>query len=148
MEKYLENLKIMKKEKLDTTKLLLVDIFKYQLEKEELQKAVDFAYEFGNDRKIKYGMTVGYEGEGKHKEFEIVSAREYMEAYQGDLDYIKENIKTEKDKEEYLELLATIEKQLIFTEDFEVMTQQEFEDMFKQEYKYEDCGVKAPMPLF
>ena len=92
-------------------------------------------------------MTVGYEREGKHKTFEIVSAREYMEAYQGDLDCIKENIKTEEDKKEYLELLATIEKQLIFTEDFEVMTQKEFDDMFEKEYKYEDCGVKAPMPF-
>lgn len=100
-----------------------------------------------NDRKIKYGMTVGYEGEGKYKEFEIVNARQYMEAYQGDLDYIKENLKTEEDNKWYLELLATIEKQIVFTEDFEVMTQQEFENMFNQEYKYENCGVKAPIPF-
>lgn len=122
------------------------ETFKINPEKQDNNNGI-IVIDISNDRKIKYGMTVGYEGKGKHKEFEIVSAREYMEAYQSDLDYIKENIKTEKDKEEYLELLATIEKQLIFTEDFEVMTQQEFEDMFKQEYKYEDCGVKAPMPF-
>lgn len=122
------------------------ETFKINPKKQDNNNGI-IVIDIGNDRKIKYGMTVGYEGEGKHKEFEIVSAREYMEAYQGDLDYIKENIKTEKDKEEYLELLATIEKQLIFTEDFELLTQKEFEDMFKQEYKYEDCGVKAPMPF-
>lgn len=103
--------------------------------------------DISNDRKIKYGMTVGYEGEGKYKEFEIVNARQYMEAYQGDLDYIKENLKTEEDNKWYLELLATIEKQIVFTEDFELMTQEEFENMFNKEYKYEDCGVKIDKPF-
>ena len=103
--------------------------------------------DINNDRKIKYGMTVGYEGEGKYKKFEIVNARQYMEAYQEDLDYIKENLKTEEDNKWYLELLATIEKQIVFTEDFELMTQEEFENMFNKEYKYEDCGVKVPTPF-
>lgn len=57
MEKYLEILSIMKKEKLDTTKLLLVDIFKYQLEKEELQKAVDFAYELWLKSNVDISLT-------------------------------------------------------------------------------------------
>lgn len=57
MEKYLEILNIMKKEKLDTTKLLLVDIFKYQLEKEELQKAVDFAYELWLKSNVDISLT-------------------------------------------------------------------------------------------
>lgn len=103
--------------------------------------------DISNDRKIKYGMTVGYEGEGKYKEFQIVNARQYMEAYQGELDYIKRNVKTEEDNKEYLELLATIEKQLVFTEDFEVITQAEFEAMFNKSYKYEDCGIEVPKPF-
>lgn len=57
MEKYLEILNIMKKEKLDTTKLLLVDIFKYQLEEEELQKAVDFAYELWLKSNVDISLT-------------------------------------------------------------------------------------------
>ena len=57
MEKYLEILNIMKKEKLDTTKLLLVDIFKYQLENEELQKAVDFAYELWLKSNVDISLT-------------------------------------------------------------------------------------------
>lgn len=57
MEKYLEILNIMKKEKLDTTKLLLIDIFKYQLEKEELQRAVDFAYELWLKSNVDISLT-------------------------------------------------------------------------------------------
>ena len=57
MEKYLEILNMMKKEKLDTTKLLLVDIFKYQLEKEELQRAVDYTYELWLKSNVDISLT-------------------------------------------------------------------------------------------
>ena len=122
------------------------ETFKINPEQQDNNNGI-IVIDISNDKKIKYGMTVGYEGEGNHKEFEITSAREYMNAYQGELDYYKEHIKTEKDNEDYLELLATIEKQLIFTEDFEVMTQAEYKAIFNKAYKFEDCGVKAPMPF-
>lgn len=124
----------------------LSETFKINPEKQDNNNGI-IVIDISNDRKIKYGMTVGYEGEGKYKEFQIVSARQYMEAYQSELDYIKEHSKTEEDNKEYLELLAELEKQLVFTEDFEVMTQAEFTAMFNKTYKYEDCGIEVAKPF-
>ena len=98
--------------------------------------------------KIKYGLTVGYENEGKYKDWKMITAKQYMEAYQGDMNFIKENLKTREDEVEYLELVAELEKELIFTEDFEKLEDSEFKAIFEKSYSFEKCGIEEDKPLF
>lgn len=100
-----------------------------------------------NERVIlKYGLTKGYEGlkEGEEGEYKIVSAKEYYEAYESEFDDYLENAENE---EERLEILAHKEEIKIqaevIDEKYQLLTQEEYENIFSQEYSYQKCLSKA-----
>ena len=78
--------------------------------------------------KIKYGFAVGYEGETKDDAFNIISARKYGVAYQ--------DCANEKD-------MFVAEQQVKFIDNnFELLTQADYNEIFNQEYYYKDCLEK------
>ncbi|MBO5348548.1 MAG: hypothetical protein J6A89_01820 [Clostridia bacterium] len=96
-----------------------------------------------NEPKIKVGFSDGY-----RKHFEMCSAKDYLESYKEQVDYILDQCTTEKERKEvlddwnkYVKMAEYIDKNFVF------LTQEEYEGIFDKEYCYEKCISEERMKL-
>lgn len=89
------------------------------------------------DGKIKYGLGGGYEEiEDWVDDFKMISARKYFELNQNTY---KDEYEKYKLKNANKELYDKVMEQLDFIDTFELLTNEEYKEIFDTEYKWKDC---------
>ena len=85
------------------------------------------------DGKIKYGLACGYE-DIDNGNFDMITAKEYFDVSQDNCSDEYKLINTNK------ELYDKVLKQVEYIDNnFELLTQDEYDEIFKKEYNYKDC---------
>ena len=89
------------------------------------------------DGTIKYGLGAGPEDVGDDEVYKMITASEYFKISQKNLTGEYEKYRLENcDKELYDKVLKQIE---FIDSNFTLLTQEEFKDIFNQEYEYKNC---------
>lgn len=84
--------------------------------------------------KVKYGLGGGYEEVGDFNDFSMISAKEYFKLSEKDY----EDKYKLKNKNE--ELYKIVQEQIKFIDNnFELLTDEEYKEIFNTEYEYENC---------
>lgn len=120
---------------------LIEDMYKYNQRQEKFildPKEMDnnngiLVIDIKEDGKIKYGLACGYEDIGNGN-FDMITAKEYFDVSQDNCSDEYKLINTNK------ELYDKVLKQVEYIDNnFELLTQDEYDEIFKKEYSYEDC---------
>ena len=89
------------------------------------------------DGKVKYGLGGGYEEIGDWvDDFKMISARKYFELNQNTY---KDEYEKYKLKNVNKELYDKVMEQLDFIDTFELLTDEEYKEIFDTEYRWKDC---------
>lgn len=94
--------------------------------------------DIGENGKVKYGLGGGNEEIGTWvDDFKMISAKEYFRLSENSYSDEKYKLKN-SNKELYDEVMKQIK---FIDENFELLTDEEYKEIFDTEYKYEDCII-------
>lgn len=111
----------------------LKDTFKMTPENQDNNNGI-LVVDIQEDGKIKYGLAGGYEEVGNYDTFNMISAREYFELSEKDYDDEYKLINSDK------KLYDVVMKQIDYIDNnFELLTNEEYKEIFNTEYKWQDC---------